>query len=229
MTKAGLPKWEQGDDYRVGLEAYELATKYKKALDPRMPSGLLEGLKEDLDLLGSIGAEKKKGVARVKGFTGSQSDALAKAFRWCVAVRDALKKGKAPEAVKKAAGVGMLFPNKRVGVGVAAVNAIVETYDRFPEVFRSCGVLPEDINEGKSLLSALQGADADQEMEKTRKKDTTKERNALRMRIEDYVDRIIGAAGMAFRTEPDVLKLFTDIVPGNGKKKAKPPAEQSKA
>jgi hypothetical protein len=225
MPKAGLPKWEQTVDYRVGLAAYELVTKYKKNLEVRLPAGLIEGLKEDLDALGSVGAEKKKGVARVKGFTGSQSEALGRAFTWCVAVRDALKKGRAPEAVKKAAGVGMLFPNKRVSVCVAAVNAIVETYDRFPEVFRTSGVLPEDMNEGKSLLAALQGADAEQEMEKTRKKDTTKGRNALRIRIEESVDRIIGAAGIAFKDQPDVSKLFTDLTPGTGKKKAVPAAK----
>jgi hypothetical protein len=229
MAQAGLPKWEQSVDYRVGLEAYELVTQYKKALEVRLPAGLIEGLKEDLGTLGAIGEEKKKGVARVKGFTGSQADALKQSFIWCLAVRDALKKGKAPEPVKKASGVGMLFPNKRVSVGVAAVNAIVETYDRFPEVFRDCGVLPDDINEGKSLLNALQTADVTQENEKAKKKDSTRGRNALRIRIEAAVDRIIGAAGMAFKDQQDVLKLFTDLTPGTTKKAPKKPAETPKA
>jgi hypothetical protein len=223
MAEAKRPKWDQGEDYRVGLAAYELAGKYRKALEPRIPSGLLEGLKEDLDTLGSIGAEKKKGVARVMGFTGSQKDALKKAFGWCLVVREALKKGKAASEVKKAAGVGMLFPGQQVGVCVAALNAIIETYGRFPEVFRSCGVLPEDMDEGKSLLIALQTADITQENEKTKKKESTQGRNALRMRIEDAVDRIIGGAGMAFKDKPDVLTLFTDLIPGSGKPPKKPP------
>ena len=224
--KSGMPKWEQGDDYTVGLKAYELAAKYKKALEPRIPSGLIEGLKEDLDKLGAMGEENPKATARVKGFTGSQKDALNAAFNWCLVIREALKRGKAPEAVKKAAGVGALFPNRRVSVGVAAVNAIVETYDRFPEEFRGCGILPDDMNVGRSLLGALQSADAGQEAEKLNKKSTTAARNALRMRVEGAVDRIIGAAGMAFIAQPDVLKLFTDLIPGTGKKKAKPQEEK---
>jgi len=222
MAKIEQPKWTQSQDYTVGLEAFELASKYRKTLEPRIPGGLLEGLKEDVDRLGSVGAERKKGVARVKGFTGSQDDALKQSFEWCLAVREALKRCKAKEEVKKAAGVGMLFPNKRVAVGIAAVNAIVETYDRFPEVFRTCGILPEDMNEGKSLLNALQSADVNQETEKTKKKETTQGRVALRMRIENAVDRILGGAGMAFKDQPAVLKLFTDLIPGTGKKKAAP-------
>lgn len=227
-TKSEMPKWEQGLDYTIGLKAFELAGKYKKALEPRIPSGLIEGLKEDVDKLGAMGGENPKATARVKGFTGSQKDALIAAFKWCLVIREALKRGKAPDAVKKAAGVGALFPNRRVSVGVAAVNAIVETYDRFPEEFRVCGVLPDDMNEGRSLLVTLQSADAGQEAEKLNKKSATAARNALRMRIEAAVDRIIGAAGMAFLGQPDVLKLFTDLIPGTGKKKAKP-AEEKKA
>lgn len=229
VTKNGMPKWDQGEDFTVGLKAYELAGKYKKVLEPRIPSGLIEGLKEDVDALGAMGEENPKVMAKVKGFTGSQKDALNAAFKWCLAIREALKRGKAPEAVKKAAGVGALFPNRRVAVGVAAVNAILETYDRFPEDFRICGVLPDDMAVGRSLLTALQSADAGQEAEKLNKKSTTAARNALRMRIETAVDRIIGAAGMAFIGQPDVLKLFTDLIPGTGKKKAKPAAEPQKA
>jgi len=229
MAEAKKPKWEQNEDYMVGIEAYELGTKYKKNLEPRIPSGLLEGLKEDLDRLGAIGEEKKKSVARVKGFTGSQKEALKAGITWCSVVREALKRGKAKEEVKKAAGVGMVFSHSSVSAVVAALNAILETADRFQEVFRGCGVLPDDIVEGRSLLTALQNADVTQEAEKTHKKETTRGRIELRLRIEDYVDRLIGAAGMAFKAQPDVLKLFTDLVPGNGKRKTKPAAEPPKA
>ena len=223
MAKVDQPKWDQSQDYTVGLEALELAGKYKKALEVRLPAGLLEGLKEDVDRLGAIGAEKRKGVARVKGFTGSQNEALKEAAKWCLAVRDALKKGKAPESVKKAAGVGMIFPNRGVSVAVASLNAVLETYERFPDIYRTCGVLPDDLTEGKSLLTALQSADAEQEGEKTKKKETTQGRIALRLRIEAAVDRIIGGAGMAFKDQPEVLKLFADLIPGTKKKPPKKP------
>ena len=156
------------------------------------------------------------------GTTGSQNEALKAAAKWCLALRDALKKGRAPEAVKKAAGVGMIFPNRGVSVAVASLNAVLETYERFPDVYRTCGVLPDDWTEGRSRLAALQSADAEQEGEKTKKKETTQGRIVLRLRIEGTVDRIIGAAGIAFKDQPDVLKLFTDLIPASGKKKAAP-------
>ena len=56
VMKNGMPKWDQGEDYTVGLKAYELAGKYKKVLEPRIPSGLIEGLKEDVDTLGGLSA-----------------------------------------------------------------------------------------------------------------------------------------------------------------------------
>ena len=67
----------------------------------RIPSGFLEGLTEDVDSQGSVGQERKTSVARVKGFTGSQSDALKAGSQWCSAAREALKRGKAKEEVKK--------------------------------------------------------------------------------------------------------------------------------
>ncbi len=223
MADVKKPKWDQVEDYTVGLEAYELGTKYRKTLEPRIPSGFLEGLKEDVDRLGSVGQEKKTTVARIKGFTGSQSDALKAGAQWCSAARDALKKGKAREEVKKAAGVGTVFSHNSVSAVVAALNAVLSTYERFPEVFRDCGVLPDDMTEGKSLLVALQGADAVQETEKTKKKETTQGRVALRLRIEEKIDRLIGAAGMAFKGQADIMKLFNDLIPGSGKPPKKPP------
>jgi hypothetical protein len=45
MAKKAVPKWDQGDDYRAGMKAYELAMAYQGVLQPRLPGGLLEGLK----------------------------------------------------------------------------------------------------------------------------------------------------------------------------------------
>lgn len=228
VVKLERPKWDQSNDYLVGLETLELVKIYKKALETRIPSCLLQGLTEDLSTLGAMGEEKKKNVALVKGFTGTQAEALKAGINWCSLVREALKRGRAKEEVKKAAGVGMVFSRGSVPAVTAALNAIISTYDCFADVFRDCGVLPDDIAVGKSLLMALQQADADQEAEKIKKKEMTQSRNALRLRIENAVDRVVGAAGMAFAGQPDVLKLFTDLIPGNGRKKAKP-AEEKKA
>jgi hypothetical protein len=96
------------------MKAYELAMAYQGVLQPRLPGGLLEGLKEDLDSLAMAGGENKTEVAGVKGYTGTQSQAVEDAAAWCSAIRENLKRGHAPTDVQKAAGVGTLFSGKTV-------------------------------------------------------------------------------------------------------------------
>ena len=224
MGRAEQPKWDHGADYVAGLKAYELAQEFKAALEPRLPSGLLEGLKEDLDRLAAAGEESQTKVAEVKGFTGTRAQAVDQSILWCSTTREALKRAKAPVDVKKAAGVGTNFSRKSSDGAVGSIRAILEAYDRFAEIFRTAGVLPADMDEGKQLAAALTNAELAQETAKARKTQTTATRNALRKRIEAAVDRIRGAGLMQYRTQPATAARFAALVPnqGNGGAKAKP-------
>ncbi|MFB3852141.1 MAG: hypothetical protein ACE14Q_09515 [Acidobacteriota bacterium] len=218
MAKVEKPKWSLSQDYSIGMKAYELALKYRKNLEPRVPSGFFDGMKEDLDRLGSIGKESITTRAGVKGFSGTQEEALKQGINWCSRVREALKRGRAKEDVQKAAGVGAKFSRNSVYAVTAAMNAIFNAYDKYRQAFLDCGILPEDMDKGKTIISALETADEEQERKKAKTKETTASRNALRVRIEAAVDRLIGAANTAFMDKPDILKLFADLVPGGGRK-----------
>jgi hypothetical protein len=223
MAKREFPKWQQGDDYKAGMKAYELAMAYQGVLQPRLPGGLLEGLKEDLDSLAMAGGENKTEVAGVKGYTGTQGQALEEATAWCSAIRENLKRGHAPEDVKKAAGVGTTFSGGKVAGAIAALNAILQAYDRFPDAFREAGLLPEDMTTGKTLLGALAGAEAAQESAIGKKSLTTAARNARRKRIEAAVDRIIGISGPAFLKDPSTAALFRALIPNHAGGGTTPP------
>jgi hypothetical protein len=102
-----------------------------------------------------------------------------------------------------------------VGGAIAALNAILQAYDRFPDAFREAGLLPEDMTTGKTLLAALAGAEAAQESAIGKKSLTTAARNARRKRIEAAVDRIIGIAAVAFVKDPSTAALFRALIPNH--------------
>ena len=224
MAEAAKPKWDPGQDYRAGLKAYGLAQEFKEQIEPRLPSGLLDGLKEDLDTINRMGDQRKAKVVELKGFTGTEKEICAQAGAWASAIREALKRAKVPADVKKAAGVGSKFHAARVEAIVASVNAIIAAYDKFPEAFRGAGVLPDDMEKGKRLLVSLSSADFVQETAKVSNTKTTTGRNALRKRVEDAVDRIRGAGMLHYHDQTATAARFAALVPnqGNGGGKEKP-------
>ena len=216
MAEAKKPKWDPGQDYRAGLKALELAQEFKTEIEPRLPAGLLEGLKEDVITLAGIAGENKTKVIEIKGFTGSQNQAITGACEWSASVREALKRCKAPSDVQRAAGVGSKF-QPTVDSAAASANAILLAYEKFTAAFRDAGILPDDIAEGKALAAAVSSAEMTQETAITKKSTSTTGRNALRMRVEGAVDRIRGAGVMQFRRKkPEIAARFEALVPPGG-------------
>ena len=230
MAKKGQPKWDLGQDYRSGLKAYELAQEFKAQLDPRLPAGLLEGLKEDLAAISMIEGEAGAEVDEIKGYTGTQNQHCRKGVEFASAVREALKRGKASSDVLKAAGVGGRMNEGKVSSVVAGVAAIVKAYEKFPEEFRRAGVLPADIEAAGRILVSLNAADMTQETAKVTKTGSTSARNTLRKRVEAAVDTIRGAGIMEFRDNKSTAARFAALVPPGGKPpKNPPPTEEKKA
>lgn len=230
MGGTNQPKWDASHGYRAGLKAYELAQEFKPQLEARIPAGLLEGLQEDLNTLSTAGDQNQSKVAEVKGFTGGEKAAVVKGAALAAAIREALKRGKAPAAVQKAAGVGTKFQASSVEGAIASLTAALQAYDQTPDVFREAGVLPEDVDAGRGLLAALSAADLTQETAKIKKVQTTAQRNKLRKRVEEAVDRIRGAGMLHFRDLPATAARFAALVPpSGGTKEGAKPAEATKA
>jgi hypothetical protein len=98
-------------------------------------------------------------VQHMDGFPRTPEGELEKtlylAVFWSTSVRAALKRGCAPEEVKRAAGVGARFSNACAEGALTSVCAVLDAYGRFPEAFRGSGLLPEDMQDGKALAFAL--------------------------------------------------------------------------
>ena len=231
MAEARKPKWDPSHDYTAGLKACELAQEFKTEIEPRLPAGLLDGLKEDLNTLAAIAGEGRTKVVEIKGFTGSKDKLADEALDWAASVRESLKRGRAAQDVLRAAGVGSKFQSS-IASAAAAVNSVQLAYEKFTAAFRDAGILPDDMEEGKRYLASLSTAEQSQEEAKVKKIASTTSRNALRMRVESAVDRIRGAGIMQFRMKPETRARFEALVPAGGRGAADeppPPAEPPKA
>lgn len=69
---------------------------------------------------------------------------------------------------------------------------------------------------GTGYVAALNSADLAQETVKVHKTFTTRDRNALRRRIEAAVDRIRAAGVLQFHRQPATAALFAALVPPKG-------------
>ncbi|NMC00167.1 MAG: hypothetical protein GYA35_07800 [Thermoanaerobaculaceae bacterium] len=218
MRKKDEPKWELGATYRAGVKALELANEFRKQLEGRLPAGLLDGLKEDLDLLSRAEGEAQAEIDKLKGFTGTQMENARKGADFCSFVKEALKRGKASKDCQKAAGVGTKMNQKKVSSIIGGVMAIIDAYAKFPEEFRKSGILASDIENGKKIMVSLNASDLLQESAKAQKKQTTAQRNALRKRVESAIDTIRGAGMLHFLTKPEIAARFEELIPKKGRK-----------
>jgi hypothetical protein len=120
------------------------------------PPGCTE---RDPDSRTETGEQQEGRVWTTDGFPRTPEGELEKtlylAVFWSTSVRAALKRGCAPEEVKRAAGVGARFSNACAEGALTSVCAVLDAYGRFPEAFRGSGLLPEDMQDGKALAIAL--------------------------------------------------------------------------
>jgi hypothetical protein len=228
MRKKDDPKWALGETYYSGVKALELANEFRKVIEPRLPAGLLDGLKEDLALISKAGGEAQAEIDKLKGYTGTQNENCKRGLDFCSSVKESLKRGKASPDCLKAAGVGTRLNPKKVSSIIGGVMAIIDAYSKFPEVFRRSGVLPSDIEKGNKILLSLNAADLVQENAKANKKRVTAERNVLRKRVESAVDVIRGVGMLQFLDNPSIAARFEELIPkkGKGKKKEEEPQQK---
>jgi sensor c-di-GMP phosphodiesterase-like protein len=82
---------------------------------------------------------------------------------------------------------------------------------------RRAGVLPADIEQITRLRDQLTATDSEQEHRKTTSKDQTQIRNAAHKRLVTAMAAIIGAAELAFATDPERLELYRALRPSQSK------------
>lgn len=217
-------KWSPKVVQTVGRAALELASKHRAELEPRLAAGLLDGLKSDLDDFENKRDDASNALGTLMAATRAQSAVAEEAVELLVAAREALRRARTPEKYTDEFGLKSR-PNLTVVSTVrSALSAFTTAAARYPEVVRSAGLLPSDIDGMVELRNALIDVDAKQEAVKARRKEPVAARTALQVRIEKAIDAIISAGRLAFVKRPDVSQSFKALVPApaSAKKKAGP-------
>jgi hypothetical protein len=208
------------------LKAFNLVQAHRASLEPRLPSGLIDGLTADLEALGVLvpGAGLVKSEAKVA--TVKQNVVLAEAYGLVTATRNAVQAAEAPKEVRAAFGVGRKVNPKTVKDVKGALEQILAAAAQDESGARALGLLPLDLDRMRAALDKLTGADSEQEEARAKSPLTTKARNETAKRVLSAVARIAGAGVMQFAADKTVRAEFQGLPSaGNPKRKAKKKAK----
>lgn len=203
-----------------------LITKDRTKLEARLEAGVIDGMKADLTV---TKAESTAAVLarQFKSAATLSQDELAATIRVLVqAVRNGCKEKRLAPAVLTKVGVGKAINVKSVKSVTDAADSVVKCYQEHTDELRRAGVLPSDIDRITALRDRLAVTDTDQEHQKTTSKDQTKARNEAHKRLVTAMAAIIGAAELAFATEPERLEMYRALCPTRSTPK-KPAAPQA--
>ena len=209
----------------LGTAAHKLAVDHRADIEPRVEAGAIDHLIEDVNSL--RGDSRGTVVANVqkKEATSNKGDAVELGFSIAHTFREALKKKhRKDKSLLKAFGVGNRMVKEKASTVSDSLKLILEGIQKHNAEAKAAGILPADIAQATQALADLDTTGGAQTEKKVTAKQATAARARTQQRIEDTVDGIIGAALFAFRTQPDVLKQFTDLTPQVAAKPAVKPA-----
>lgn len=213
------------DDLRqCGFKTYELATRHRAKVEPRLGAGVLDGLAKDLALLNSLVSETEVTGTQTKAATANQNERLADAAATVSAIRIGVAKQGATAEQRAGYGLPTKLNAKVVTSVIALGNVIIARARKRPAEARSFGILGEDLEDLRTLLAALEAADAAQEKARAWKPTTTRERDEAAQRIAKAVRAISGAGVIAFRTDPVLRAAFDALDDGLSRSRTKKPA-----
>ena len=213
------PNQAFSDVILLGYKASNLGLLHAAALGPRLPPTTVSTLIDDLDLLGAAipGARQVRHEARVA--TADQDAALRAGHARVKAVRDAVKKARATDEVKKAYGVGQPLNRALVRDVKSVLQLILDRAAANPAEAASLGIVQKDLDAMTVAHQAITDADKVQDQKRSTAPLSTQDRNRTANRIVTAVARIAGAGGLEFADDPKVLAEFTALKPASTKKK----------
>jgi hypothetical protein len=207
------------------LQLEALVKKDRTKLEGRLSAGVIDGFFADSGTsqntsAGAVIARQSKRAA-----TLSQEDQIAMLSIFVQAVRTAGKQNHLPGEILADLGVGKTI-TKSVKSVTDAASLVIHAYEAHVDELRRVGVLPADIERITELRDRLSSTNKDQEGRKLSSKDQTKIRNEAHKRLLEAMALIIGAAELAFASDPEHLELYRALRPSKSSAK-KPAAPQA--
>lgn len=192
----------------LGREAYGLFIKYRAELEPRLPAGLGDGLKVDLDEFDGIRAEASSAVGTMKSATRKQNEVLEEANALLRAARGAISTSGTTKSEQGAFGIATKLVAAKVNSVVAALDSFAKGAAELPDVARRASLLSTDIAALKALREELVAVDQKQEAARSARKEPTRVRVERQRRIEVAIRAIQNAGQLHFVRQPAVAALF---------------------
>lgn len=210
---AGKPKWKPSQIPTAGRGAHALWVKYQADIGDRLDAGLGDGLLTNLDVFEGKRSDATRAPETLRTATGVQDAAAEKAHTFAVAARGAIVRKTTNAAVRAAFGLKLLIKPTKVSSLVAALDALVDGFAKFPDAARAAGLLSTDFDRARALRASLTTADASQETVKKTRKSSVADRKALQIAIEETIDAIINAGTLEFIDQPEKAAEFQSLIP----------------
>lgn len=210
---AGKPKWKPSQIATTGRAAHALWVKYQADIGDRLAAGLADGLATNLDVFEGKRSDATRAPEVLRSATEKQDAAALKGHTFAVAARGAIVRSSATAAIRAAYGLKLSIKPNKVASVVAALDALVDGFARFPDAARAAGLLSTDFDRARDLRATLATADAGQETVKSTRKNPVADRKALQVRIEEAIDAIINAGSLEFIDQPQKAEEFQNLIP----------------
>jgi len=226
MAKTPSLKMKPDDARKAAEQCLELLKKDRVKIERRVGGAMIQMLARNGALLSDQTASTVAVRAEKLGLTLKQNVTAWQLANRVMAVRSALFTTHAPQAVQTKAGVGQSVSKKVVKSVLGAAEMVIETYGKHAKAMREAGVLPDDVDKIIGLANALQKVDKSQEGSKKASTQSTAQRAAVQLEVEDGLTRIIAAAALEYvESDPERVKMYQALIPSRPKKKKPPKTE----
>lgn len=220
-------KWELDQAVKAAKKTLRALDKYGTELEPRLPGGITEGLKNDLAFLTGAKITRPALVKTAKAKTRGEREFAKDGADLLSRLRQALKvcPQSTPE-ILKAVGVGsQVSPSKTASVA-SSLSALLDASKTYVETFRAAGILDSDLAEARDILQNLLSADEAQQEVQGTGQDMTAQKDAAQLRLEQAVATIAAAGQMQYRKEAAKRAVFENLAPRTANNRVKEPETQ---
>jgi hypothetical protein len=200
-------------DTTIAEQAYALAIEHRAQLDPRLPSGTIDGLGADLHTLGVSPTPQPSAPAEPSPQPPSLAEALAVAANLVTAIHATVLGAKAKPAVRKAYGAASKAVDTDVKRVLAAADLIAEQATGNPSEALALGILPADITALRAAEADLTAAEKAAHGSGGQAGATKKEKKAAESRMVETVARIAGVGALSFAQNAPIRARFEALAP----------------
>lgn len=217
--KSKRPSWSDSETTFVVNAFGELGVEYESRLAPRLPAGFIAEYRALATQYQSAVAGKPVRLSQQKSSTVALATAISEAVRDAGAIRNAVRQGTSDKAIHRLFGVGQDSNGKTVNKALASWDVVIEAMEARSNDLHLFGITSDDLAQAKASRQRIIDIDLEQEAAKGKKLSASASKLALHHRLIAMSRRLLGAAEIEFRAEPEILARFRSPIPPSGRRK----------